>query len=252
LRELRLATALGMAGDAVGARAALVRADAARHPAVRALEPQFWFARAWLCAAEGVTSDAVRCARRSGALAAESGQFAVEVLARHAAVTFGDRGQSARLAELAQQVDGPRATAVAAHASAWACQDHLGLLAVADQFEAAGLMLAAAEAAAQAESLARRRLDPVATLVAAGRASELLAACAGARTPALVGAARPLPISDRQREIAVMVAGRMSNRAIADRLGVSVRTVEGHIYHACVKLGVPNRAALAALLGNAA
>ena len=51
---------------------------------------------------------------------------------------------------------------------------------------------------------------------------------------ALLAAAQPLPISARQREIAA-------------RLGVSVRTVEGHIYHACVKLGLPNRAALAAL-----
>jgi DNA-binding NarL/FixJ family response regulator len=36
----------------------------------------------------------------------------------------------------------------------------------------------------------------------------------------------------------------MTNKAIADRLCVSVRTVEGHIYHACTKLDVPDRTML--------
>ncbi|MGH3527920.1 MAG: response regulator transcription factor [Pseudonocardiaceae bacterium] len=40
----------------------------------------------------------------------------------------------------------------------------------------------------------------------------------------------------------------MSNRQIADRLVVSVRTVEGHLYRACAKLGASDRAELAALL----
>lgn len=251
LLELRLAAALGMAGDATGARTALDRADEARHPAITALEPQFWYARAWLSSAEGAISDAMRQARRAGGVAGASGQFAIEVQARHAAVTFGDKGQSARLAELSWLVAGPRAAAAAAHAAAWDEQNDRGLLAAAEQFAAAELMLAAAEAAAQAELVARARRDPAATSVAADRAAELRAVCAGARTPALVAAARPLPISGRQREIAALVASGMSNRDIADRLRVSVRTVEGHVYHACMKLGVANRTELAALLGRA-
>lgn len=248
LLELRFAMALGMAGDAVGARTALERAQAARHPAITVIEPQFPLARAWLSAAESATTNAIQQARRAGTLAARSGQFAVEVIARHAAVSFGDRGQAARLTELARHVDSPRALVAAAHAAAWADHNQSALLAAADRFAVAGLMLSAAEAAAQAETLARRRLDPAATTIAAGRTAELVAACEGARTPALLAAARPLPISDRQREVAGMVAAQLSNREIADRLGVSIRTVEGHIYQACVKLGVPNRTSLAALL----
>jgi DNA-binding NarL/FixJ family response regulator len=41
------------------------------------------------------------------------------------------------------------------------------------------------------------------------------------------------------------VAEGMSNKAIAERLCVSVRTVEGHIYRACTKLDMPDRAMLA-------
>ena len=47
-----------------------------------------------------------------------------------------------------------------------------------------------------------------------------------------------------------MAAG-LSNKEIAERLTVSVRTVEGHLYRACTKLDVPDREALAALLRSA-
>ncbi|HEY5857851.1 MAG TPA: helix-turn-helix transcriptional regulator [Aldersonia sp.] len=40
----------------------------------------------------------------------------------------------------------------------------------------------------------------------------------------------PLPLTARESEIAKLVAQGLSNKEIADRLTVSVRTVEGHIY----------------------
>nr|CRL57419.1 TPR repeat-containing protein [Mycolicibacterium fortuitum subsp. fortuitum DSM 46621 = ATCC 6841 = JCM 6387] len=40
----------------------------------------------------------------------------------------------------------------------------------------------------------------------------------------------------------------LSSRAIAERLRLSVRTVEGHIYRAMAKTGVSTRAELVALL----
>jgi DNA-binding NarL/FixJ family response regulator len=70
--------------------------------------------------------------------------------------------------------------------------------------------------------------------------------CGNALTPALATGARALPLTTREREIGVMIADGLSNRAIADRLVVSVRTVEGHIYRACNKLAVADRAALGA------
>lgn len=39
-----------------------------------------------------------------------------------------------------------------------------------------------------------------------------------------------------------------SNREIADRLTVSVRTVEGHLYRACITLDISDREELAALI----
>ena len=58
----------------------------------------------------------------------------------------------------------------------------------------------------------------------------------------------PLPLTAREREIANLAAAGLSNREIADRLVVSVRTVEGHLYRACVKLGISDREQLATMI----
>ena len=47
-----------------------------------------------------------------------------------------------------------------------------------------------------------------------------------------------------------MIRDGLSNRQIAENLTMSVRTVEGHIYRACAKLGLANRSELAALVGS--
>jgi DNA-binding NarL/FixJ family response regulator len=48
----------------------------------------------------------------------------------------------------------------------------------------------------------------------------------------------------RERETVELVAEGLSNKAIAARLGVSVRTVEGHLNHVFTKLGVESRTEL--------
>jgi DNA-binding NarL/FixJ family response regulator len=52
----------------------------------------------------------------------------------------------------------------------------------------------------------------------------------------------------RERETAALVAEGLSNKAIAARLGVSVRTVEGHLNHVFTKLGVESRTELVRLV----
>ncbi|PQM44454.1 Putative HTH-type transcriptional regulator [Mycobacterium talmoniae] len=63
-----------------------------------------------------------------------------------------------------------------------------------------------------------------------------------------MAAARPLPITEREREIATLVASGWSNRQIADRLIVSVRTIDGHLYRIFAKLGINTREQLIDLL----
>jgi non-specific serine/threonine protein kinase len=52
-------------------------------------------------------------------------------------------------------------------------------------------------------------------------------------------------LSDREEEVARLVADGLSNKAIAAQLHVSVRTVENHVAHALAKAGLDNRTQLA-------
>jgi DNA-binding NarL/FixJ family response regulator len=59
-------------------------------------------------------------------------------------------------------------------------------------------------------------------------------------------------LTRREQEVAALACQGLSNADIAGKLVVSVRTVESHLYSAYGKLGVPDRAALAAALGSVA
>lgn len=63
------------------------------------------------------------------------------------------------------------------------------------------------------------------------------------RTPRARAAAisQKSPLTKREQEIAALVAGGLSNRAIADRLVISRRTVDGHVERILDKLGVHSR-----------
>ncbi len=246
--RIRLAEAYAALGRPVEAAESIAEADArgGRHSAV--YEPQLEIARACLAAAEGAVSIAVERAIRAADAAARAEQHAVEALALHTAARFGAGSVVQRLADLAHRVDGPLVRAQARHAVALAGQDGAGLDAAAADFEALGAQLSAADAAAQAATAHDRAGDRRRLLESAAHANRLAAACGGAATPALRDAAQPLPLTSREREIANLVAAGLSNRQIADRLTVSVRTVEGHLYRACTKLDVTDRESLAALL----
>jgi DNA-binding NarL/FixJ family response regulator len=243
-----LTGALGMAGDATSAHQTFEEMTAARHPICVFLEPNVQLAGAWVVAAEGSVSAAVALARQAAEVAASQHQPVVEVFALHTAVCFGDRSVADRLAQLATQVDGPRAPAAAAHATALAAEDGAGLHAASVQLEQIGALLLAADAAAQAAAVYTCQGRRGSARTAAARAHHLAQACEGARTPALAALTAPLPLTDREREIVTLAASGISNREIAQRLVVSVRTVENHLYRASTKLGTTDRAALAALL----
>ncbi|NMO04221.1 AAA family ATPase [Gordonia sp. TBRC 11910] len=213
--------------------------------------PQFEVARAWVAAAEGAIVDAVDVADRAAAQARMSGQFGVEAEALHAAARFGEGAVAPRLAELAGQLDGSLVPIYARHAKALADADAAGLASAAGEFADVGAILSAADAAAQASvvfAAAGNKRDAVRLGADADR---FASRCGGVRTPALALASNPLPLTAREREVANLVAAGLSNKEIAERLVVSVRTVEGHLYRACTKLDVTDRAEVAAVVNRA-
>ena len=82
----------------------------------------------------------------------------------------------------------------------------------------------------------------------AARAEALAEYCGGAELPTLGQAREPLPLTGREREVALLVGQGLSNRDISARLTLSVRTVEGHLYKAMNKTGTASREELATLL----
>jgi len=84
-------------------------------------------------------------------------------------------------------------------------------------------------------------------LTASGRADRLTTSC-GAITPATQTAAMPLPLTDREREIAILISQGLSNIDIAQTLTLSVPTIEGHIHRACARVGVATTTELAQLI----
>ena len=160
--------------------------------------------------------------------------------ALHTAVRFDDRSQTGRLAELATTLNTPMAEAIAQHARGLADHDGDQLDAAADRFADMGAVALAADAAAQAAREHARTGQRGKEMKSSTRA-HWLAGQHEIRTPAVHSVAQPLPITDREREIVMLAAAGLSNRQIAQRLSVSVRTVEGHVYRIFAKLGIEHR-----------
>ncbi len=122
------------------------------------------------------------------------------------------------------------------------------LVEAADRFDAMGGTLFAAEALAAAAAEYKRGGDARSGRAAASRATALLARCEGARTPLVAAIEAEVPLTDREREIAVLASTGLTSRAIGERLFLSPRTVENHLQRAYTKLGVANREELAKAL----
>jgi DNA-binding NarL/FixJ family response regulator len=233
-------------GDAAAARRLLDGRGSAHHCAV--FEPEFLLAEAWQAAAENRISQATDRALRAASVAAGMGQRAAEAQALHTAVRLGRAGQvNGRLRQLAGQVDSPLVAAYSTHAEAAAAGAGEALDEVAAEFEAMGARLLATDAAAHAAAAHQRAGDRRRTAAATARAASLARACEMIRTPAMEQLA-PRPLTSREGEVAGLVVQGMKNQAIAERLVLSVRTVEAHLANAYAKLGISSRAELARAL----
>jgi len=240
--------ALAMRGLTDDAVAAFNTLDYQRYPSWRWAEWERRLAEGWVLAAQGALSEAITSLRSAADTARASGQFAVEVLCLQTATQFGDRTSGPRLNELQAIVEGPRIGVAARFAAALRADDAAELAAVSEEFERMGDLVGAVDAAAHAAVVYRRDDRRGSALGCSTRADALAERCGGASTPALRRATERLPLTDREREIVMLIGQGLSTRAVADRLTLSVRTVEGHIYRAMVKTDATTREELAALV----
>ncbi|MGV9553521.1 LuxR family transcriptional regulator AbsR2 [Streptomyces ardesiacus] len=183
--------------------------------------------------------DPARCGGTAGACAAWAAAARGDLDAAVRAAAAGDPYDAVRFG--APEHAAGRLTGVfAAHADALARGDGPALDRVAEELERRGFLLFAAEANAQA---VRAHREPRAARTARTRAAALARRCQGARTPALSGLVLG-ELTARQRQIVTLAAAGLSNRQIAERLTLSVRTVGNHLYGAYTRLGAGDREAL--------
>jgi DNA-binding CsgD family transcriptional regulator len=243
-----LALAHAMLGEAAAATQAL--ADRAAGPDFGFRGPEQQLADAWTAVASRQPMAAAELFRSAAAQAASTGHLTTESWLWHDLMRTSGEDASARLRELADTCDSPLVSARARHAAAARARDAGELAGVADDLEALGALLLAAEAAAGAAEAFGRAGDQRAATAALRRSSRLAEVCEGAATPGLIRVVGAAPLSGREREIVMLAAKGMSSKDIADRLYLSVRTVNNHLQHAYAKLGVTSRAGLARALGS--
>ena len=241
------ATALAIRGATDEAAAVLAALDEIRRP-FRTLDYERSLARAWLSAGQGAVTEAIGTLLSAAETAAAKGQFAAEVVCLQTAVQFGDHSVAPRLTELVSMVEGPRAKLAARFAAALAGSEAPELQEISTEFEQMGDLVAAVDAAAHACTVFRHGDRRGSALGCSARAEALAQRCGGITTPALREVSEPLPLTAREREIVRLLGSGFSTRDLAERLCLSARTVEGHIYRAMTKTGTTTRDDLIRLL----
>jgi DNA-binding CsgD family transcriptional regulator len=263
-RELRDAAALrwclggvalaeAMRGHLSEAQAALAECDELpANPVMMIYEPDVVDrGRAWVSVCAGELSRAREILTSAAQRAAAGRMRLAEAKVLHDVARLGQpEAVARRLAVIAEDVDGGFVAALAAHAAALVRASPAGLEAAGRAFEALGASLLAAEAhlAAAAAYQANGQARPASAMTR--RAAEITAQCGDARTPGLSPGTTVWRLTRREQEVAAMAAAGASSREIADRLVLSVRTVDNHLQSIYGKLGVTRRDELALLLGS--
>lgn len=230
-------------GDADATAAALEagRATAGWRDALPSLAPYVVRAEAWACWEAGDRAGARTMLREAAAASKMPGyvaQLTYDALRAGAPAS----ALAPELAALAARCDARMTAAYAGHAGALAARDGTALNAAADEWEAIGMRRFAVEAAADAAGAfhAAGREDSARRAAARGR--ELFALGQGGVPPVVEGVdAAALGLTAREEQLVGLARRGLTNAEIADRLVLSVRTVESHIYRAMQKLGVSDR-----------
>lgn len=162
---------------------------------------------------------------------------------------LGERSLVEELASLAASVEGRWAAGWHQLAQAWASEDADVLMETAGALEEAGLVNLAREAYARAGAL----LDAAGERRRARQAIAHREKCDQElgerfRESPFVASVPSVHLTRRERDIVELAVQGLSDREIAQKLMVSVRTVEGHLYRSYVKLGVRRRDELALAL----
>jgi DNA-binding CsgD family transcriptional regulator len=240
-----LAGSYALASDLDRAEQTLARAERDEHP-IRWFDQTLAIPRAFIAMRRGLPSEARRVIAAALEQSADAGLRIVELEVAAVAARVGVTDLAASsLERLAGCVDGPLPGVLLDHVVALDAGDPALLSTAADRLEHCGMDLTAAEALALAAARLDERGDARAALLARARARRSADRCPGADL-AFLDASRTLPsLTPRECEIARLAAAGHTSGQIAERLFISVRTVDNHLGRIYLKLGVAGRAELA-------
>jgi len=176
-------------------------------------------------------------------MAQNQGLRSIETEIRRIALARGDTREAAALAMSSSAVDGPEAVLVHNFARSVQTSDVVGLIRIGDSALAAGYLLLSLESAQQAERCLANAQDKRPLLAVRRRVQNRLTTAGMSAHLGLVRSGLDT-LSAREEQVLNFVIGGASNSTIAVRLGVSQRTVEGHLYKIFAKLGVGRRSDL--------
>ena len=200
--------------------------------------------RAWCLVALHRPGEAREVVRAAVLADIERGQWHPALQAVVEAARMGDAEWARTTLEAIGPVDGAFAAARMSYVRAMAGRSSEPFAAVEEQLTTIGASLLAAEAATALARALRREGNQREGAAASKRAETLLANCQGARTPGSTAVDSVVPLSPREREIALLASNGLTSKEIAERLFLSARTVDNHLQNAYTKLGVTSRAEL--------
>lgn len=245
-----LSRARSRAGEEESAAAALKEARRSQ-PTGRHYELSHYLAEIDLNILAGRKHAAIEAAQRAAAWAATARMVVEEANALDALMRMAPSESIVeRLEELVGVTDSPLVEAMAGQARATLEGDGNGLLAIGERYAEMTAWGLATEAAASAASMFERRGDGRASKAAATIAARYAENCEGTLHYVVSGLTGPGRLTKREREVALLAAAGRSSKEIAERMFLSPRTVENHLYHAYVKLGVTDRSELADALAS--
>ena len=208
--------------------------------------------RGWLLIASGQLTAARASLKEAADRARATEQYVAEGVLLHDIARLGDaKPVSPRLSELTELVIGDLVQALAEDAVARAVGSPPALEAAAKSFEAIGAVLLAAETAHAAAGAYHAAGRPRQASALSRECGRLLRLCGAERSPLVVTVEAAVSLTKRELEIAMLAVSGRSSKEIADRLVVSVRTVDNHLQRVYSKLGVSNRVALEGALREA-
>jgi DNA-binding NarL/FixJ family response regulator len=180
--------------------------------------------------------------------ARSTGQTLTELIILHFLSRLrATRARVARIAELASDAQGDLAAALAESAAALLPVRGAALEVAARRLAQIGLTPLAAEWFQRAAIAHRKMGSPLASR-RCGNCARQQRSAMEADPPLPASTGEPETLTPREHEVAVLAARSLTNRDIANRLGLSVRTVHAHLRTIYDKLGVNERSLLGALI----